>query len=120
MAFYVRADRVARAWHAGRCAICGSRSALDGDHDHTTGLWRGYLCQRCNTSEGGSRRRVFQSYRWMPPAAILGIVSGLEFDELVQAAARLGSWERVGSRKSADPDDRRDPRAFAFHEGACS
>ncbi len=42
---------------AGFCEICGNVSAendhdLDFDHDHVTGAFRGWLCNRCNTGIG--------------------------------------------------------------------
>ena len=42
-------------WHAGRCGICGldvGDDALVLDHDHRTGLVRGYICRPCNAKEG--------------------------------------------------------------------
>ena len=41
-----------QAFHDGRCAICGRKNELVEDHDHNTGLFRGWLCRSCNTSEG--------------------------------------------------------------------
>lgn len=46
--------------HCGRCDICGarpqeppvSRSTLDLDHCHDTGLFRGFLCNHCNLGLG--------------------------------------------------------------------
>lgn len=40
-----------------RCAICHThqakmRKALHADHDHTSGAFRGLLCNRCNTGLG--------------------------------------------------------------------
>lgn len=41
----------------GKCDICGKgedvmNKVFDVDHDHTTGIVRGLLCNRCNTSLG--------------------------------------------------------------------
>jgi hypothetical protein len=67
---------VARTQQAGgpRCAICGRRElSLVDDHDHVTGLRRGYLCRGCNVSEGrGDEPEVFAMYRQRSPAGILG------------------------------------------------
>jgi hypothetical protein len=43
-----RADHVAE--HGPACQICGNvpKRGLDQDHDHRTGLTRGWLCHRCN------------------------------------------------------------------------
>lgn len=71
-------------WQADRCAICeivrtkgsrddGRQAGLVEDHDHATGDVRGYLCHRCNTSEGRSPAAVFALYRERPPTAILGL-----------------------------------------------
>lgn len=60
-------------WQAGRCAICASRASLVTDHDHSTGLVRGLLCQRCNTAEAFRSVGPYGRYRERPPAAILGV-----------------------------------------------
>jgi hypothetical protein len=36
----------------GRCALCPYAGLLVCDHDHTTGLTRGWLCRKCNTGLG--------------------------------------------------------------------
>lgn len=68
-------------WQQGRCAMCG-RSSRHGvedmsrvveDHDHMTGIVRGWLCVGCNVSEGSSGDGVANGYRANPPAAMLGI-----------------------------------------------
>jgi hypothetical protein len=60
------------AFHDGQCARCGRKDTLVEDHDHTTGLFRGWLCRSCNTSEGVSSHPVFVKYRQRNPATILG------------------------------------------------
>ena len=35
-----------------RCQFCGNLRRLYLDHDHTTGVFRGYLCFSCNTAFG--------------------------------------------------------------------
>ncbi|WP_432279202.1 endonuclease domain-containing protein [Nocardia brasiliensis] len=67
-------------WQRGRCAICGVEGEMGGhwgmvlDHDHRTGLIRGWLCRCCNAAEGHPTRDGRRlNYRLRPPAAILGI-----------------------------------------------
>lgn len=66
-------------WQARRCAICGrSSSGLVEDHDHQSGLVRGWLCHGCNVQEGAwcwqSRTdTTFAKYRLRPPTAVLGM-----------------------------------------------
>lgn len=61
----------------GLCAICGNPFGVKGaklDHDHDTGLARGYLCNKCNLAIGllgdtaESLGRAF-AYLMRPPAA---------------------------------------------------
>ena len=64
---------VLRAWHAGRCAVCGfPDNRLVVDHDHDTGLVRGLLCRSCNGLEPHDNG-LFRKYREKSPAHILGI-----------------------------------------------
>jgi hypothetical protein len=62
-------------WQAGRCAICGKARELVCDHDHATGLVRGWLCHSCNITEGTNQEpdTIFARYRERPPTAILGL-----------------------------------------------
>jgi recombination endonuclease VII len=70
------ADEFLRTWQDGRCAICGYQIwKLDEDHDHVTGLVRGYLCPSCNVREGMdiSHDGRFGRYRDKYPALMLGL-----------------------------------------------
>ncbi|MEU7736587.1 endonuclease domain-containing protein [Streptomyces griseus] len=62
-------------WQDGRCAVCGKVSDLVCDHDHGTGLVRGWLCRSCNTLEGTNLEpdTIFARYRERHPAEILGL-----------------------------------------------
>lgn len=60
-------------WQDGRCAVCGRHDAATEDHDHESGLTRGYLCRSCNLGEAVSGLRVFALYRWRHPTSILGL-----------------------------------------------
>lgn len=46
------AAREALARKPDSCEICGSRRPLVFDHDHDTGLFRGWLCKNCNAGLG--------------------------------------------------------------------
>ena len=65
-----------RIFHAGRCAVCGYQvRGLIEDHDHRTGLVRGYLCASCNRREPYPKHAdLFDPYRERPPAVVLGVV----------------------------------------------
>lgn len=63
---------VLRRWQAGRCAICGTNAEVV-DHDHSTGLVRGWLCRSCNAIESSATTGDFTKYRERPPAVILGV-----------------------------------------------
>lgn len=61
-------------WQDERCALCGKRQGLVEDHDHATGLTRGYLCTSCNAREGfAGHIQPFALYRAFPPTALLGL-----------------------------------------------
>jgi hypothetical protein len=77
-------------WQKGRCAICGeiptatnkTSQTLVWDHDHSSGLFRGYLCWRCNSTEGCSKAEIFHLYRVRHPAKILRVYNGFHGDDL--------------------------------------
>ena len=62
-------------FHGGRCAMCGTIEAtLVADHDHRSGVLRGYLCGGCNAGEGSrgnASHWAFAGYRHSHPAALL-------------------------------------------------
>lgn len=64
-----------RLYDQRRCAICGLLGNEIEDHDHETGLVRGWLCVGCNVREGrtGGTDNVFGRYRSRYPYMILGI-----------------------------------------------
>jgi Recombination endonuclease VII len=59
-----RAEHVAE--HGPACQICGNvpKRGLDQDHDHKTGLTRGWLCHRCNRALPN-----WVTYLWLLKAA---------------------------------------------------
>lgn len=65
------------SWQDRRCGFCGWRclnERLVRDHDHQTGLIRGYLCAGCNVHEAFSYSAAWQMWRdGCNPASILGI-----------------------------------------------
>lgn len=64
-----------RVWHDGRCGVCGMVKPIVLDHDHRTGLARGYLCTRCNNMEAKSTkpRDEYACWRARPATEILGL-----------------------------------------------
>lgn len=62
-------------WQNDRCGICGKGRGSLLDHDHRTGLSRGWLCRRCNGGEGfaADPTDVFARWRARPAAAVLGV-----------------------------------------------
>lgn len=67
--------RAMRAFDHGRCAICGGIGNGVEDHDHETGLVRGWLCRSCNIREGMYRgdHHVWGRYRRWHPYKMLGL-----------------------------------------------
>lgn len=65
-------------WWNRACAICGAETQLVEDHDHDSMWLRGWLCPRCNRSEGhdraaGNSGTVYCRYRERCPAIMLGV-----------------------------------------------
>ena len=57
-------------WGDGCCAACGANDCVVLDHDHGSGLVRGYLCRSCNIREGyGHGDRGLWEYLVDPPAS---------------------------------------------------
>lgn len=58
---------------SGLCQICGERPATDLDHDHKTGVIRGFLCHGCNLvlgyveKQGNEWGRRAEDYLASPP-----------------------------------------------------
>ncbi len=67
--------KIMEEWQNGRCAACGIYADLVLDHDHETGLVRGWLCRSCNVREGSRHdtSAMISNYRKKNPATILGI-----------------------------------------------
>jgi Recombination endonuclease VII len=86
-------------FHDGRCAACGRRGLLVDDHCHDTGQLRGSLCRSCNTIEGRSGLPVFDRYRRVHPASMLGyyrLYSGYGW-------TNGWSWVQHGGRRDRRP-----------------
>src|SRR4051794_8187511 len=65
-----RREQVIR-WQDGRCAICASpEPRMVEDHDHYTGMSRGWLCSSCNALEGRSSALIIRCYRNNNPASL--------------------------------------------------
>lgn len=62
-------------WWNRLCAICEADENLVLEHDHATGLIRGYACPRCNGLEAYATEPddVFARYRQRNPASMLGL-----------------------------------------------
>lgn len=58
-------------WQGHRCGVCGVVAKLVLDHDHSTGLVRGFLCRQCNTREGYRWGGALEWWREYPPASFV-------------------------------------------------
>lgn len=101
-----------RRWHTWTCGLCGKASLpLRGirtdelvlDHDHDTGLARGYLCRSCNRRETYGRG-AFDLWRSCPSAALFGLIFEYDLPQLqasdYDVAATVGSWTQFPRRPS--------------------
>lgn len=70
-----RASSALRRWQRDRCALCGYVDHLVLDHDHASGLIRGWLCVGCNIHEPHDVGSKFTDYRARPPAVMLGMTA---------------------------------------------
>jgi hypothetical protein len=64
-----------RLYDQNRCSVCNQPGPRVEDHDHATGLVRGWLCRSCNASEGMNRGpdTIWARYRERNPYSILGV-----------------------------------------------
>jgi hypothetical protein len=65
-------------WHRDECAMCGGSATIAGrmvmDHDHATGLNRGWLCRSCNSVEPHAETPWWVAWRaGQNPAGMLGV-----------------------------------------------
>lgn len=59
-------------WQRGLCGVCGQAwTRLLLDHDHQTGLIRGYLCESCNVGEGVGWGGAWHDWRMAPSARLI-------------------------------------------------
>ncbi|WP_392838782.1 endonuclease domain-containing protein [Streptomyces sp. LN500] len=96
-------------WQDRRCAICGRVSAgLVEDHDHQSGLVRGWLCHGCNVQEGSSHWQsrtdtTFAKYRQRPPTTILGLRVRYWDPVLQDFAPEMPPPPSVAQRRAENP-----------------
>lgn len=109
------------AWQDGRCALCGETGALVEDHDHETGMVRGFLCRTCNSMEGhaseGADGRI-GCYRERPPTVILGI--GFQYIDPWTGRTAEHRTEGFDPWANADPSHCRQCYAFPGEPCECS
>lgn len=90
-----RPDDDLHTWQRGRCAMCERKLILVLDHDHASGLTRGYLCHRCNNLEATSTAPEFARWRdGCNPARLHGWeepFTGRGWQDGQEVAARLGA-----------------------------
>lgn len=85
------------AWQAGRCAMCGHAvpgRALSEDHDHATGLTRGFLCRGCNLHEGHCSSRTCACSKWRGRSAV--DLLGVTIEYTGWDSSREGFYRRKG------------------------
>jgi|JI9StandDraft_2_1071091.scaffolds.fasta_scaffold522279_1 hypothetical protein len=92
-------------WHRDECAMCGGSATIAGrmvmDHDHATGLNRGWLCRSCNSVEPHAETPWWVAWRaGQNPAGMLGVEE--PYVHLMPGAAWL---ERAYAAASDDVAD---------------
>ncbi len=75
------------------CAICGRIARLYEDHDHTTLLTRGWLCNSCNTLEGNGRFPAWEC--GLNPAGVLRVKKAYNGRHLSSSGDRVDASLRT-------------------------
>ncbi len=86
-------------WQGDRCAICGHAmgARFRRDHDHVSGLFRGFLCPGCNTSEGVAPSVPrYVNYRLRNPAVIFNVK--YRYAPLDEYRGKLVPWHLLPDR----------------------
>lgn len=93
----IRTARDLLRWQTYRCAICARYAdPIQLDHDHGTGLIRGWLCERCNSAEGRrGAEGALVLYRTVNPAALLGFRVPYSFGSQNPDRPHVGARRRV-------------------------
>jgi hypothetical protein len=55
---HAKLERLAGRPRSKVCEVCGASGQICFDHDHATGLFRGWICARCNHAIGHARDSI--------------------------------------------------------------